>query len=65
MWQQLELAFELKSNLQDTLDWCRKWLVDFNPAKFHLISFDQFNDTGAIYVKRLLLRKNHVLKCWD
>ena len=65
MWQQLELAFELKSNLQDTLDWCRKWLVDFNLAKFHLISFDQFNDTGAIYVKRLLLRKNHVLKCWD
>ena len=65
MWQQLELAFELKSNLQDTLDWCRKWLVDFSPAKFHLISFDQFNDTGAIYVKRLLLRKNHVLKCWD
>ena len=47
------MAFELESNLQDTVDWCRKWLVDFNPAKFHLVSFDHLNDTGAIYVKKV------------
>ena len=29
LWQQLELAFELESDLQDTVDWGRKWLVDF------------------------------------
>ena len=27
--QQLELACELGSDLQDTVDWDRKWLVDF------------------------------------
>ena len=30
LWQQLELASELESNLRDTVDWGRKWLVDFN-----------------------------------
>ena len=30
LWQQLELASELESDLQDTVDWGRKWLVDFN-----------------------------------
>ena len=29
-WQQLELAFEFKSDLRDTLDWIRKWFVHFN-----------------------------------
>ena len=33
--QQLGLASELKSNLQDTLDWGRKQLVDFNLEKFN------------------------------
>ena len=28
--QQLELVCELESDLQDTLDWDRKWLVEFN-----------------------------------
>ena len=28
-WQQLELASELESDLQDTVDWGKKWLVDF------------------------------------
>ena len=28
LWQQLELASELESDLQDTVDWGRKWLVD-------------------------------------
>ena len=30
LWQQLELASELESDLQDTVDWGRKWLVNFN-----------------------------------
>ena len=29
MWQQLELASELESDLPDTVDWGRRWLVDF------------------------------------
>ena len=33
LWQQLELASELESDLQDTVDWGRKWLVDFNTGK--------------------------------
>ena len=28
LWQQLELASELESDLRDTVDWGRKWLVD-------------------------------------
>ena len=39
--QQLELASELESDLRDTVDWSRKWLVDFNAGKTELVSFDQ------------------------
>ena len=42
LWQQLELASELESDLQDTVDWGRKWFVDL---------FDWSNKTGAIDVK--------------
>ena len=31
--------------------WGRKWLVDFNPGKTQLVSFDQSNNTGATDVK--------------
>ena len=30
LWQQLELASELESDLLNTVDWGRKWLVDIN-----------------------------------
>ena len=50
LWQQLELAPELESD-QDTVDWGRKWLVDFNAGKTQLVSFDWSNNTGAIDVK--------------
>ena len=30
LWQQLELAYEVESDLRDTVDWGRKWFVDFN-----------------------------------
>ena len=33
LWQQLELASELESDLRDTVDWVRKWLVDFNAGQ--------------------------------
>ena len=33
LWQQLELVFELESDLQDSVDWGRKQLVDFNTGK--------------------------------
>ena len=49
--QQLKLASELASDLQDTLDWGRKWLFDFNAEKTQLVSFQQSNNTGAIDVK--------------
>ena len=51
LWQQLELSSELKSDLQDTVDWGRKWLLDFNAGKTQLILFDQSNNTGIIDVK--------------
>ena len=51
LWQQLELASELESNLRDTVDWSKKWLVDFNAGKTQLVSFDQSNSNDFIDVK--------------
>ena len=51
LWQQLELATELESDLRDTVDWGRKCLADFNAGKTQLVSFDQCNNTGAVDVK--------------
>ena len=42
MWQQLELASELESDLRDTLDCGKKWLADFNAGKTQLVSFEQW-----------------------
>ena len=36
LWQQLELASELESDLRDTVDWGKKWLVDFSAGKTQL-----------------------------
>ena len=51
LWQQLELASELESDLRDTVDWGKKWLVDFNAGKTQLVSFDRSNKNGSIDVK--------------
>ena len=51
LWQQLEFASELESDLRDTVDWGREWLVDFNTGKTQLVSFDCSNNTGAIDVE--------------
>ena len=66
LWQQLELASELESDLRHTVDWGRKWLVDFNAGKTQLVSFDRTKNTGAFAVKmdRSVLEKKHLLRCW-
>ena len=51
MWQKLELASELESDLQDTVDQGKKWLVEFIAVTTQLVSFDQSNDNGSIDVK--------------
>ena len=51
LWQQLELASELESDLRDTVDWVKKWLVDFNAGKTQLVSFDQSKNNGSLHVK--------------
>ena len=37
--------------IYETLDWGRKWLVDFNARKTQLVSFGPSNNTGASDVK--------------
>ena len=51
LWQQLELASELESDLRETLDCGKKWLVDFNAGKTQMVSFSQSNNNGFINVK--------------
>ena len=45
------MASELESDLQDTVDWGRKWLVDFDAGKTQLFSFCRSKNTGTIDVK--------------
>ena len=51
------LASELESDLQDTVDWGKKWLVDFNAGKTQLVSFDRSNKNGSIDVKMDVLEE--------
>ena len=44
LWQQFELASELESDPGDTVDWGKKWLVDFNAVKTQMVSFDPSNN---------------------
>ena len=65
LWQQLELASELESDLLDTVDWHRKWLAHFSAGKTQIVSFHWSNNSGVIDVKmNKFLRKNHVLLYW-
>ena len=45
------MAAESESDLQDTMDLGRKWLIDFNAGKTQLVSFNRSDNTGAIDVK--------------
>ena len=38
------MASELESDLQDTMDWGKKWLVNFSAGKTQLVSFDRSNN---------------------
>ena len=51
LWQQLELTPELESDLEDTVVWHTKWLVEFNTGKTQLVLFNRSNNTGDIDVK--------------
>ena len=51
LWQQLELASELESDLRDTVDSGKKWLVDFSAGETQLVSFDWSINNGSIDVK--------------
>ena len=64
LWQQLELASELESDLQGTVDWGRKWLVDFSAGKAQLVLFDWSNNTGVIDMKMdgFILEENSSMK---
>ena len=37
LWQKVELASELESDQQETVDWGKKWLIDFNARKTQLV----------------------------
>ena len=50
LWQQLKLVSELESDLGDTVDKRRKWLVDFSDRKIKPL-FDWSNNSGATDVK--------------
>ena len=43
-----ELFCELESDLQDIVDWGKKWLVDFNAGKTQLVLFDRSSNFGSI-----------------
>ena len=45
------MVSEFESDLRDTVDWGRKWLVDFNAGKTQLVLFDWSKNAGAIGVK--------------
>ena len=66
LWQQLELASEFESDLQDVVVWGRKWLVDFNAEKTQLVLFHQSKSTGAIDKNGWVCSwgKNHLSRCW-
>ena len=51
LWQQLELTSELESDLRDTVDWGKKWLVDFSAGKTQLVLLEWSNNNGSIDVK--------------
>ena len=51
MMQQLELSSELETDIRDTVDWDKKWLVGLIVGKTQLVLFDRSNSTGSINVK--------------
>ena len=53
LWQQLDIASELESDLSDTVDWDKKWLVNFSAWKTQLVLLDRYNNTGSVLGEKL------------
>ena len=51
LWQQIDLTFELESDIQDPVNWGKKWLVDFNAVKTQVVQIGGSNNTGSIDLK--------------
>ena len=51
LWQHLKLASVLESDIRNTVDWGRKWPVDFNAGTTQIVLFDWSNKTSAIDLK--------------
>ena len=51
LWQQFELVSELEFDVRDTVNWGKKWFVDFNAGQTPLVAFDWSNNKGSIDVK--------------
>ena len=66
LWQQLELASKLESDLRDTVDWDRKWLVDSMLVKLTWFCLTSVITLVPVMSKwmGLFWRKNHLLRCW-
>ena len=47
----LNWLLNLESDLRDTVDWGKKWLVDFNAKKTKLVSFDRSKTNGSTDAK--------------
>ena len=66
-WEQLELVFELESDLRDIVDWAGTGLLVSVLQKTQLVLFDRSHNTGAIDLKRNrsgpFLRENNLLRC--
>ena len=45
------MTSEFESHLRDTVNWGKKWLIDFSAVKTQLVLDDQSNNVGAIDVK--------------
>ena len=66
LWQQLELASELESDLRDTVDWVKKWLVDFSAGKTQLVSFDWSNNSSIdVKMECSVLEEKSSFKMWE
>ena len=64
LWKQLELASKLESDLQDTVDWVRKWLVDFIVGRTQLVFLTGLITPVPLMWKwmDLFIKKNHFFK---
>ena len=56
------MASNFDSDLQDTIEWGRKRLVDFSVGKIQIVSFDRSNNCGNIDTKMVLSEKSYLMR---